>query len=377
MRCWFSLPVLAFSLLILSTPSSTHAAEEPGQESWPLFRGDSLATGVAHGELPADLKVLWTFKTEKGWFESTAAITDNQVIIGSTDGSLYGLSLGSGERQWMFSTELGFTASPSVQNGLVFIGDVDGRFYCVGADDGKERWHFDSEAEINSSANFYQGNVLFGSQDGLLYCLDAKTGELAWKYESPDQIRCFPTIVENRAFVAGCDGNLHVIDLDQGKETGSVAIEAPTGSTPAVVGDLLFVGTEGSTFFGIDWKTPKVVWSYVAERRQMPFRSSAAATENIVVVGSLDKSLHAVDPKSGEPRWVFTTRGKVEGSPVIVGDLVYFGSADGRLYALELKSGREVWQYETGGSLIGSPAVAEQRLIIGNDEGTLFCFGKQ
>ena len=59
------------------------------QESWPLFRGDPLATGVAAGGLPDKLAVLWTFETEKGWFESTAAIVKDRVFIGScTNGRL-------------------------------------------------------------------------------------------------------------------------------------------------------------------------------------------------------------------------------------------------------------------------------------------------
>ena len=177
--------------------------------------------------------------------------------------------------------------------------------------------------------------------------------------------------------MAGCDGSLHVVDLDQGKEVGSVPIEAPTGSTPAVLGDLLFVGTEGSTLFGIDWKTPSIVWRYSAERRQMPFRGSAAVTEKVVIAGSHDRSVHAVDPTSGKLLWNFPTRGRIEGSPVIVGDRAFIGSSDGRLYALEIRTGREVWQYETGGSLIASPAVAQDRLVIGSDEGILFCFGEK
>ena len=78
-----------------------------------------------------------------------------------------------------------------------------------------------------------------------------------------------------------------MIDLNEGKEIGSVEIEAPTGSTPAVLGDLLYVGTEGATFFAIDWKTPKVVWQYTAQRRQMPFRGSAAVTKNVVILRQL------------------------------------------------------------------------------------------
>ncbi len=352
----------------------TDSSVKPGPD-WPLFRGDHLASGVARGTLPEKLGVVWTFSVEDGGFESTASIVGDMVYIGSTDGNLYALDLDDGERKWAFHTELGFSASAAVRDGSVYIGDVDGRFYCLDAGSGRQRWHFDSGAEIDSSANFYAEGVLFGSQDGFLYCLATKDGKLVWKYESEDQIRCFPTVVENRGFVAGCDGRLHVIDLDHGREEAHVELDAPTGSAPAVLGDMLFVGTEGSALFAIDWRAAKVVWTYRGRKRNMPFRSSAAVTPRIVVVGSLDKSVHAVDPKTGRPRWTFATKGRVETSPVIVGRRVFVGSADGRLYALDRQTGRELWRFEAGGSLLASPAVAGGRLVIGTDDGTLYCFG--
>src|SRR6185369_1479013 len=89
------------------------------------------------------------------------------------------------------------------------------------------------------------------------YCLNAKTGEEQWTHKIGDQIRCSPTVVENRCFLAGCDGKLHIINLDDGKEVKEVDIESPTGATPAAVGDNIFFGTEGSTFFCINGKKGK------------------------------------------------------------------------------------------------------------------------
>ncbi|HSG40045.1 MAG TPA: hypothetical protein VLE27_10440, partial [Thermoanaerobaculia bacterium] len=50
----------------------------PAPSSWPLFRADALQTGRAAGDLPADPKPLWTFKTQQG-IVSTAAIVDGAV----------------------------------------------------------------------------------------------------------------------------------------------------------------------------------------------------------------------------------------------------------------------------------------------------------
>src|SRR5438477_61123 len=136
------------------------------------------------------------------------------------------------------------------------------------------KWSFAAESEIDNGVNFWKDNLLFGSQDSKLYCLNAATGELVWKFAIQDQIRCMPTIVGDRSFVAGCDSTLHIIDLTQGKEASSVPIEAPTGVTPAVLGDNVYFGTEGGALFAVNWKEAKITWKAEDKASSQPYRSS-------------------------------------------------------------------------------------------------------
>jgi outer membrane protein assembly factor BamB len=183
-------------------------------------------------------------------------------------------------------------------------------------------------------------------------------------------------VVEDRAFVAGCDGKLHIIDLTKGKLIAQVELDGPTGVTPAVMGNHVYFGTEGGVFFAINWKEAKVSWTYQDSDRGQPFRSSAAVTPECVVVGSRNKRVQALDPKTGKGLWQFVTRARIDSSPVIVGQQAFVGSSDGRLYAINLKTGKETWQYETGDGFSGSPAVAAGCLVIASDEGTVYCFKK-
>lgn len=382
---------ILFGMLLGSAPTGSASAAETTRASspeasaqasvdsgaWPLARGNPQATGQATSSLPEKLELLWTFSRDRDGFEAAAVIADGTIFAGSTEGMLYAIDLASGAKKWEYKTESGFSASPAVSNGRVYAGDMEGRFYCLDAATGQRTWHFDTEGEINSSANFHGRHVLFGSQDARLYCLDAETGRLVWKYESADQIRSSPTIAGNQTFVAGCDGRLHIVDLNTGKQTASVDLKGPTGCTPAVLDRAVYVGTEGRDFFAIDWTQAKVLWRYENPQRSAPIRSSAAVTPELVIFGSRDKQVHALDTKTGQARWSFTTRGQVDSSPVIVGSRVFIGSSDGRLYALDLATGRAVWQFEAGGSLLASPAAAGGRLVIGSDEGSLFCFGKK
>jgi outer membrane protein assembly factor BamB len=217
--------------------------------------------------------------------------------------------------------------------------------------------------------------VLFGSQDSKLYALDAKTGKLNWKHGIADQIRCFPTIVGDRLFLAGCDGKLHIIDIEKHQQVDAVDIEAPTGATAAVAGQRAYFGTSGASFFCIDWKEAKVVWT-----KSLPgleFCTSAALTPEAVIIGCRDKQVRWLNTTTGEVAGSFRTRAKVESSPVVVGDRVFFGSYDGRLFAVDRKTYQKLWEFEGGSHFTASPVVAEGCLVIGNSEGTLYCFGKK
>lgn len=360
-------------------PASEEAApqpETPGDAlNWPLFRGNSFATGVAVGTLPERLELLWRYEVPQGSFEATPVIVDQVVFLGDLDGTLHAIDLQSGQAKWTTKIESGFSASPAYSAGRVLLGDYDGKMHCVDAQTGKSLWTFDTKAEINSSVSFHADHVLFGSQDATLYCLTLAEGQLVWKQSLQDQIRCSPTIVAERCFVAGCDGALHIINVNTGEPGPSVPINAPTGVTPAVQGDHVYFGTEAGDVFAVDWRQAKSIWTFADAKSGQPIRSCPAVRNDLLVIGSRSKKVYALETATGKLNWTFPTRSRVDSSPVIVGPHVYFGSGDGRLYGLNLADGSKHWEYEAGGGFTGGPAVAAGKLVIANERGTVFCFG--
>jgi outer membrane protein assembly factor BamB len=342
---------------------------------WPLFRGDGLQTGYTKEALPATLQVLWKFST-KDAIEGGAAIVGDTVYIGSADEHLYALALADGIEKWKYKTKGPVKATPGVRNGLVYLGDGEGTFHCVDAATGQARWTFRTEGEIIPSANFDGDRVIFGSADEFLYCLHARSGAEFWRFKVPGgPINPSPPIVEGRCFATGCDSTLHIISTTDGKEIASVELGAQIGASPAVAGELLFVGDMDRTVRGIDWKQAKVIWEYRHPDKEFPFYSSAAVVDDLVVVGGRDKLIHALSARSGEMKWTFSTRGKIDGSPVIAGDRVYVGSGDGSLYVLDLRQGNKLAEHPLGAPVSGSPAVAQKRLVLGTQDGIVFCFG--
>ena len=129
--------------------------------------------------------------------------------------------------------------------------------------------------------------------------------------------------------------------------------------------------------YGIDWKKQSVDWIFTPEGRSGAMRSSAAVTDELVIVGSRTKRVLAVERKTGKKRWEFLTKRGIDSSPLIAGDRVIIGSDEGRIYGLSLKTGEKVWVHEAGGSFSSSPSAAEGKLVIASTDGVVYCFGEK
>ena len=306
--------LLSLGLAFLTLTIFVQAADksEPTEkkvDNWEYFRGNSLSQGVAQSLLPEKPELLWEFEVKEGAFEVTPAIVDGVIYVGDLDGALFALNLKDGKQIWKSTIESGFVSSVAYRDGQIYLGDYDGVFYCFRAKDGKKLWEYETGAEVNSSANFYKEHVLVGSQDATLYCLAAKDGSLIWKHELADQIRCSPTVVGDRTFVAGCDAKLHIIDLAKGEKITEVELDGPTGSTPAVLGDNVYFGTEGASVFSINFKKAEVDWQYTNEATTLPYRSSVAIHDGIVIIGGQNRFVHAFQTRDGKEIWQKQIRG--------------------------------------------------------------------
>jgi outer membrane protein assembly factor BamB len=146
-------------------------------------------------------------------------------------------------------------------------------------------------------------------------------------------------------------------------------------ASPAIVGDLLYVGTHTGMIVCVDWRKGEFVWRYEGPRK-MPFHASAAVTDDLVLVGGHDKHLHAVDRATGAAKWTFATRAKIESSGTVVDRRIFFGSNDGNLYGVSLDTGAEVWKFNAGKGISAGVAIGEDCLVVGEDQqnGRLLCF---
>ena len=344
-------------------------------DAWPMFRGSSALRGVSTIQLPKPLKLRWNYQAKES-IESSAAIVDGAVYVGSMDGFLYAIDLATGRVRWQYKTAgpIG-ESSPCVHEGVTYIGDLSGTLHAIDATTGKARWTFKAEDEIKSSPNWAGNRIYFGSYDQNLYCLSAATGTLIWKYKTEGPVHCTPAIDKGKIYISGCDESFRAIDAATGRQLYALPLDAYTGASAAVRDDLACIGTFGNEVLGIDLKRRVARWTYRHPTRNFPFYSSAALTDDRVVLGGRDKMVHCLERSTGKAVWTFSTRARVESSPLIIENRVFVGSSDGVLYELDLATGNKIWDFTAGAPLSASPAAAQCALVIGSQDGVLYCFG--
>jgi outer membrane protein assembly factor BamB len=158
-------------------------------------------------------------------------------------------------------------------------------------------------------------------------------------------------------------------------------------SSPAVVGNTVYVGSNDHKLYALQADTGALLWKFETKSR---VTSSPAVADGTVYFGSYDGNFYALDARTGEPKWQFATGGERRyaathlhgaepaaevmpdpfdvylSSPVVWDGTVYFGCGDGFVYALDAASGRLRWRFRTGDVVHSSPAIADGALYVGS-----------
>ena len=291
-----------------------------GPESWATFRNGNRQLGIAKTTLSEKPDVLWEFSTSDGMV-ACAAIVGEQVYVPCLNGELVSLDRKTGKRQWSYRSiesknpndfAPGFKAAPTVTNELVYIGDEDGMMHAVDRRTGVAKWKFRTGAEIAGSVALVGEKVIFGSHDSFLYCLKASDHSLVWKpFQTENFINCSTAIEADNTFIAGCDTKVRVINIVSGKEVSEVPLGegAYLIASPAVLGDVLYVGTHDGRVVAVDWRKQKIIWTFTDPNHALEYRSSAAVTDKFVILGGYDKDLHCLDRQDGKPGLEFQDAG--------------------------------------------------------------------
>ncbi|MFO0949510.1 MAG: PQQ-binding-like beta-propeller repeat protein [Planctomycetota bacterium] len=203
---------------------------------------------------------------------------------------------------------------------------------------------------------FHQPNA-----DELLECLDVETGKPIWSLGYPCDYqggygtgpgpRATPSIVGDRAFTYGAAGVLQAVSLENGKLLWRRELakdyQIPEnffgiGSSPLVADGRVYVNVgapEGAGLAAFDANTGKTLWTQTNDTASYSSPVAATMQGKPFVFFFARSGLHGVDPNTGNERFFFPWRARINASvnaatPIVVGDSVFITSSYGTGAAL-------------------------------------------
>jgi len=358
------------------------ASHPNSSESWLMFRHDPRHTGASTSKAPDDNKttggLLWTKQTG-GAVESSPAVANGRVFIGSNDGYVYAFNETTGVELWKTKVGNLVSSSPAVADGKVFAGAMNGTVCALDETNGNVIWSnatLGGVAEgVYSSPTVVENKVFVGSMNRTVYVFNGTTGHRLWIQTIEDNqgnIKSSPAVAYGKVFVGCLDLRVYALGEITGEHIWNFTTGGMIVSSPAVANETVLIGSSNGWIYSLNASSGAHIWNYTTGGA---VRSSPAVADGKIFVGSDDGNVYALDQYTGTHIWNYTTGGAVRSSPAVADGKIFVGSDDWRLYALNKTTGSLMWSYRTNGRIRSSPAVADGIVFVGSYDKNVYAFG--
>ena len=147
-------------------------------------------------------------------------------------------------------------------------------------------------------------------------------------------------------YLADAHGTVDAINVMTGLQKWSTDVSgtAKIDTTPTVVGNLVVVGSVNQRLYALNSTTGKVVWTTLLGDA---IESSPSAAGAEIFLGADNGDVYCLQSSTGKVLWTEKAAGKVKGSPAVdaVKGLVIVGDGTGVIRAFAMTTGKLQWEY--------------------------------
>lgn len=204
-------------------------------------RGGIAAINIESGQ------VVWRDYTHPALTHCSPYYIDSheQVVIGSNDGVVRLYEAQTGKLLWKFTTF----------GGADYKKERDGGF---GSGDVKASFAYSKKFDY----------LIFGSIDSFLYVLERSTGHLVFSYKCAFGIWSTPLVFQDRVYFTSLDKHVRCLDLNNFELLFEKNLDSTRiFSSPTIINDKLYVGTNAARLHEIDPKTGEQMGYFQATER--------------------------------------------------------------------------------------------------------------
>ena len=274
-------------------------------------------------------------------------------------------------------------ASTGNITGTAFFTDVYGGVTGIDIQTGKKVWEWQAIAINNISgctSPTISDNVLFIGFGSQFFAVDINTKKTKWTYPNSgfakDRFYSCPTVVNGIVYVDN-GSNLLAINAQTGSLLWSVSLGGKfSSSSPTVVNDIAYIGSDNGFLYAIDAKTGSQKWKYDLYTSKADFRDvkgNPTVTDGIVYAlpSKTDGFCVALDAVTGTKKWsIDKIYGSIDASPTVYNGIVYFYLGSKQITAFDSKTGNKLWE-NSSFAVYSSPMVVNDIIYFSDDNGKI------
>lgn len=252
------------------------------------------SAGLLHAIDAHSGHTLWATSVGNSEYPSLGPATNDQLVALVNGSTLYVLDREDGRpvAEWRLSGAPG--AGPAVSKDFVFVPMLNGRIEGFPLDDEQSSpWYYHSSGRALVTPLATPDSVVWVTDRGYLYVAQLDGPSLRFRLESPSEFIAPPTYAGHTIFAISQFGELYAVDERDGNRQWKYATGFPTDREPAIVGDDVYVTSEGPSLHCVEITTGAGQWE-AADIVQF-----AAASEKHVYGVDLYGTIVVVDRQTG------------------------------------------------------------------------------
>lgn len=232
------------------------------------------------------------------------------------------------------------------------------------------RWAVRGDELLEFSPVAGGGSIYILKNNGALYAVKRATGYVLWKRKLGDLAASSPAYRAGTLFATllqgrgTSGGRIAAVSVEFANTLWSRSLPSRSESSPLVVGDTVYFGSEDGTVYALRTKDGNARW---AVKVGGAVKGGLAYDRGKLFFGDYSGHMHAYDAVSGRKLWSVGTSGKAFGlssggfyaTPSVAFGRVYAGNTDGNMYSFSERNGALAWRTGTGGYVYSSAPVAD------------------
>ena len=227
-----------------------------------------------------------------------------------TEGSVYAVSVKSGQELWRFSAAGGFVSTPLISEDIVIALSTENTVYAFDVVSGMERWRYQLDASPGPWPGLSHGYLYIGDEAGGIVALDAATGQVSNELPGARSASEIATNLGDLYFGGEC-GYLYRIDTTTNdRDSFNTKAGCSQVGAPIIANGAVYIGTEYGELRALGDLRRKVpitlgITALIADQpaiiRAAP--SNAAVIRGEAAVGTIAKVTGPSEERQGEVWW--------------------------------------------------------------------------